>query len=74
MNNIGQYKPGSEPDRKLVERAILRVLEIAEHQGISASDLVVMLESGMQITDFLAASKAFTAVTTTPSTNDDTLN
>ena len=55
MNNIGQYKPQAEPNRDLVECAIAEVLEIAQRQGITAADLIRMLDSGMRISDFLNA-------------------
>lgn len=54
-NNIGRYKPPAEPEREIVESAIAKLLEIAECQGISAVDLVQMLDSGMRISDFLNA-------------------
>jgi hypothetical protein len=57
MNNIGQYKPQAEPNRDLVECAIAEVLEIAQRQGITAADLIRMLDSGMRISDFLNAMK-----------------
>ena len=55
MNNIGQRIPSAEPDRDLVECAITEVLEIAQRQGITAADLIRMLDSGMRISDFLNA-------------------
>jgi hypothetical protein len=54
MNNIGQYPP-AEPDRELVECAIVEVLEIAQRQGITAADFIRMLDSGLRISDFLTA-------------------
>jgi hypothetical protein len=53
MNHIGQHKAPADPDPKLVECAIAKVLEIAQRQGISAGDFVRMLDSGMRISDFL---------------------
>ena len=73
MHNIGQYKPGSEPDREVVERAILKVLEIAEHQGITAADFIKMLDSGLQLSDFLNGD-VLMAVPAIPSIDDDTVN
>jgi hypothetical protein len=35
MSSIGQHKAPAEPDPVLVERAIVKVLEIAQHQGLS---------------------------------------
>ncbi|MFY9559816.1 MAG: hypothetical protein WAQ52_06250 [Terriglobales bacterium] len=60
MNNIGQHKQPAEPNRDLVERAIVKVLEIAHRQGISAADFIQMLDSGMRISDFLNAIDVFT--------------
>jgi len=64
MNNIGQYQPQAEPNRALpnralVECAIAEVLEIAQRQGITAADLIRMLDSGMRISDFLNATNVF---------------
>jgi hypothetical protein len=44
-----------EPDAELVERAIIKLLEIAQLQGITPADLIQMLDSGMPISDFLNA-------------------
>ena len=52
MNNFGQP---AEPDRDFVELAILRMLEIAQRQGITAADFLQMLDSGMRVSDFLTA-------------------
>ena len=60
MNNIGQHKPPAEPDQELVERAIVRVLEIAQQQGITSADFIQMLDSGLRISDFLNAMNVFT--------------
>ncbi len=60
MNNIGQPKPPAEPDPELVERAIVKVLEIAQRQGITTADFIQMLDSGMRISDFLNATDVFT--------------
>jgi len=54
MNNIRQP---AEPKREPVECAIVELLSIAERQGITASDFVQLLDSGMQISDLLAAMK-----------------
>jgi hypothetical protein len=50
----------AEPDPELVERAIVKVLEIAQLQGITAADFIQMLDSGMRISDFLNAADVFT--------------
>jgi hypothetical protein len=34
-------------------------LEIAQRQGITAADLIRMLDSGMRISDFLSATNVF---------------
>jgi hypothetical protein len=60
VNNIGQHKPPAEPDRHLVECAIVEMLEIAQRQGIAAADFIRMLDSGMRISDFLNAMNGFT--------------
>ena len=52
MVNTGQ---SVEPDREVVERAILELLGIAERRGITPADLLQMLGSGMRISDFLTA-------------------
>jgi hypothetical protein len=38
-----------------VECAIVELLEIAQRQGITPDDFIQLLDSGMQISDFLAA-------------------
>jgi hypothetical protein len=52
MNNIRQP---AEPKPELVECAIAELLYIAESQGITPADFIQLLDSGMQISDFLAA-------------------
>ena len=52
MNSIRQP---AEPKRELVECAIVELLAIAERQGITAADFIQLLDSGMQISDFLTA-------------------
>ena len=52
MNNIRQP---AEPNPEVVECAIVELLEIAQRQGITPGDLIQLLDSGMQISDFLAA-------------------
>lgn len=49
--------PLAEPDPEVVECAIIAVLEIAKRQGITVSDFIQMLDSGMQISDFLNANR-----------------
>jgi hypothetical protein len=38
-----------------VECAIVELLDIAQRQGITAADFIHLLDSGMRISDFLAA-------------------
>jgi len=52
MNNLRQP---AEPKPELVECAIVELLDIAERQGITPADFIQLLDSGMQISDFLAA-------------------
>jgi hypothetical protein len=52
MNNVRQP---AEPQKELVECAIVELLGIAERQGITAADFIQLLDSGVQISDFLAA-------------------
>ena len=47
--------PPAEPRRELVECAIVELLYIAQRQGITPDDLIQLLDSGMQMSDFLAA-------------------
>jgi hypothetical protein len=54
MNKIGQ---GVEPKPELVECAIVALLDIAQRQGITPADFIQLLDSGMRISDFLAAIK-----------------
>jgi len=52
MNNIRQ---SAEPKAEVVECAIIELLEIAQRQGITPADFIQLLDSGMRISDFLAA-------------------
>ena len=45
----------AEPKAEVVECAIVELLEIAQRQGITADDFIQLLDSGMHISDFLAA-------------------
>jgi hypothetical protein len=45
----------AEPKPELVECAIVELLEIAQCQGITPTDFIQLLDSGMHISDFLAA-------------------
>ena len=47
--------PFAEPPPELVERAIVKLLEITQLQGITPVDFIQMLDSGMRISDFLHA-------------------
>jgi hypothetical protein len=55
MNKDGQCNPPAEPDRKLVECAVVELLKIAQSQGISVVDFIQIVDSGMRISDFLNA-------------------
>jgi hypothetical protein len=52
MNNTGQP---AQPNRDVVECAIVEVLEIAQRHGITPADFVRLLDSGMRMSDFLTA-------------------
>jgi len=52
MNSIRQP---AEPKPEVVERAIVELLEIAQHEGMTPADFVQLMDSGMHISDFLAA-------------------
>jgi len=52
MNNIRQP---AEPKPEVVECAIVELLEIAQRQGMTPADFIQLLDSGMPISDFLAA-------------------
>jgi hypothetical protein len=45
----------AEPNRELVECAIVEALEIAQRPGIPPVDFIQLLDSGVRISDFLAA-------------------
>jgi hypothetical protein len=55
MSNIGQP---AEPKPEVVECAIVELLDIARRQGITPADFIQLLDSGMPISDFLAAIKS----------------
>jgi len=57
MNKIGQP---AEPKPELVECAIVELLDLAQRQGITPADFIQLLDSGMQISEFLAALKPLT--------------
>jgi len=52
INNIRQP---AEPKPEVVECAIVELLEIAQRQGTNPTDFIQLLDSGMHISDFLAA-------------------
>ena len=52
MSNLRQP---TEPKKEVVECAIVELLEIAQRNGITPADFIQLLDSGMQISDFLAA-------------------
>ena len=45
----------AEPKPEVVECAIVELLEMAQCQGITPADFIQLLDSGMRISDFLAA-------------------
>jgi hypothetical protein len=51
MSNLRQP---AEPKKEVVECAIVKLLEIAQRHGITPADFIQLLDSGMQISDFLA--------------------
>ena len=55
MDSKSQRKRTTEPDRDLVESAIVEVLELANQQGITAAEFIQMLDRGMRMSDFLNA-------------------
>jgi hypothetical protein len=55
MNN--DIEQSREPNPELVECAIVEVLEIAQRQGITPADFIQLLDSGIRMSDFLAALK-----------------
>lgn len=56
MNDIRQP---AEPKPELVQCAIIELLEIAQRQGITPADFIQMLDSGMRVSDFIAAMTPF---------------
>ena len=59
VSNIGEP---AEPKREVVECAIVELLDIAQCQGITPADFIQLLDSGMQISEFLAAMNPLTNV------------
>lgn len=57
MTNTAQ---SAEPNREVVECAIVEVLRIAQRQGITPADFVRMLDAGMRVSDLLTAIDTFT--------------
>jgi hypothetical protein len=56
MNDTGQP---AEPKPEVVECAIVELLGIARRRGITPAEFIQLLDSGMQISDFLAAMELF---------------
>jgi len=48
----------AEPKPHVVECAIVELLDMAQRHGITPADFIQLLDSGMQISDFLAAMKS----------------
>ena len=59
MNDIRQP---AEPKPEVVQCAIVELLEIAQRQGITPVNFIQLLDSGMRISDFLAAMTPFANV------------
>jgi hypothetical protein len=55
LMKVTMKKQPAEPKPQVVECAIVELLEIAQRQGISPTDFIQLLDSGMRIPDFLAA-------------------
>jgi hypothetical protein len=53
MLNKSAYS--AEPNRALVECTIAEALQIAQRQGLAPADFVRLLDSGLPISDLLAA-------------------
>ena len=52
---VATMRKPAEPKPDFVECAIFELLKIAERQGITPADFIQLLDSGMHISDFLAA-------------------
>jgi len=52
MNSIRQP---AEPKPEIVECALVELLQMAERRGITPADFIQLLDSGMHISEFLAA-------------------
>jgi hypothetical protein len=52
---IDTMRKPAEPKPEFVECAIVELLEIAQRQGITPADFIQLLDSGVHISDFLAA-------------------
>ena len=55
MNSTCKGKRATEPDRDVVELAIVEVLELASQEGITVAEFIQMLDRGMRVSDFLNA-------------------
>jgi hypothetical protein len=52
---VDTMRKPAEPKVELVECAIVELLEMAQRQGITPADFIQLLDSGVHISDFLAA-------------------
>ena len=52
MNDI---REPAEAKRQVVQCAILELFELAQQEGITPGDFIQLLDSGMRISDFIAA-------------------
>jgi hypothetical protein len=54
---MNKMRTAAEPKRELVEYGIVELLDLAQRQGITPADFIQLLDSGMQISEFLTALK-----------------
>jgi predicted nucleotidyltransferase len=57
---LNKIRQPAEPKPEVVECALVELLEMAQHQGITPADFIQLLDSGMQISEFLAAMNPLT--------------
>ena len=52
---MNSFRQPAEPKPEVVECALVELLEIAHRQGITPADFIQLLDSGMHVSEFLAA-------------------
>jgi predicted nucleotidyltransferase len=57
---LNKIRQPAEPKPEVVKCALVELLEMAQHQGITPADFIQLLDSGMQISEFLAAMNPLT--------------